>query len=196
MSPTHEPPERLPVRGEARGSHYDRSSGRGDERVVLTGYDPKWPYLFQREAERVRDALGPAALEVEHVGSTAVPGLAARPCVDLLLLVGDPADEDTYRPALEKAGYVLHYAEPDFHDHHVFKGPDVCSSLHVFADGPEPRRILALRDRLRADAADRDRYERAKRDLAERHGDSVQDYAEAKTGVIEEILSRAPEAGR
>ncbi|WP_017622722.1 GrpB family protein [Nocardiopsis chromatogenes] len=196
MSPTHESPERLPVRGEARGSHFDRSFGRGGERVVLTGHDPKWPYLFQREAERVREALGPAALAVEHVGSTAVPGLAARPCVDLLLLVGDPADEAAYRPALEKAGYVLHYAEPDFHDHHVFKGPDVSTTLHVFADGPEPRRILAFRDRLRADAGDRERYERAKRDLAERHGDSVQDYAEAKTGVIEDILSRAPEAGR
>ncbi|WP_026124128.1 GrpB family protein [Nocardiopsis baichengensis] len=192
MSPTSESPGRLPVRGEARGSHFDRS----EERVVLTEYDPKWPYLFQREAERVRETLGDAVLAVEHVGSTAVPGLAAKPCVDVLLLVGDPAEEDAYRPALEKAGYTLHFAEPDFHDHRVFKGPGVTMNLHVFADGAEPRRMLALRDRLRADAGDRGLYERTKRELAERFRDSVQDYSEAKTGVIEEILSRAPGAGR
>ncbi|MDA0566612.1 GrpB family protein [Streptomonospora sp. S1-112] len=168
-----------------------------DGRVLLVDYDPKWPYLYQREADRIRDALGGAALAVEHVGSTSVPGLAAKPCVDVLLAVADPADEDAYVPQLEAAGYVLRHREPDFHEHRLLNGPDVNVNLHVFAAGcPEIERMLLFRDRLRADGADRDLYLRTKRALAERTWREVQDYADAKSEVVEEILARARAAAK
>src|SRR5215468_9367454 len=75
--------------------------------VVLVGYDTAWPRLFEREAELIHNALGAGALQLEHAGSTSVPGLAAKPVIDILLVVGDPADEAAYVPPLESAGYVL-----------------------------------------------------------------------------------------
>src|SRR5688500_5368334 len=81
--------------------------------VLLVEYDPAWPDLFEREAERIRAALGESALQIEHVGSTAVPGLAAKPIIDINLVVADSTDEDAYVPALEAAGYVLRVREPE-----------------------------------------------------------------------------------
>ncbi len=87
-----------------------------------TEYDPAWPCLFEREAQRIRGALGERALMVEHVGSTSVPGLAAKPIIDILLVVADSADEASYVPDLEAVGYVLRIREPEWHQHRVFKG--------------------------------------------------------------------------
>ncbi len=161
-------------------------------RVHIIPYDPKWPYLFKREAERVRAALGDRALRIEHVGSTAVPGLAAKPCVDLLLVVADPSDEAAYAADLEAAGYSLVIREPDWFEHRVFKGPDVNLNLHVFGEGcGEVDRMLRFRDRLIADSGARERYAAHKKELAERTWQCVQDYSEAKSDVIEEILAEA-----
>ena len=99
--------------------------------IQLADYDPAWPGLFAREALRIRAMLREQALRIEHVGSTAVPGLAAKPIIDILLVVGDSADEETYVPALEAAGYVLRIREPDWYQHRVFKGPDTNINLHV-----------------------------------------------------------------
>ena len=82
--------------------------------------DPRWPELFAREADRVRAVLGQDALRIEHVGSTSVPGLAAKPIIDMLLAVADSADEAAYVPALEAAGYVLRIREPDWYEHRMF----------------------------------------------------------------------------
>ncbi|EQD82430.1 hypothetical protein N599_30655, partial [Saccharopolyspora erythraea D] len=119
--------------------------------VTLVDYDPRWPELFRREADRVRGALGEAALRVEHVGSTSVPGLCAKPVIDMLLVVADSADEPSYVPALEAAGYALRIREPDWFEHRLFKGPDTAVNLHVFRAGcAEAARMLRFRDRLRA----------------------------------------------
>jgi GrpB-like predicted nucleotidyltransferase (UPF0157 family) len=163
-----------------------------DGPVLLADYDPGWPALFGREAARIRSLLGDQVLLLEHIGSTSVPGLAARPIVDILLVVADPADESTYVPSLEHAGYRLVIREPGWHQHRVFKGPDTNINLHVHPEeSPEIGRNLRFRDHLRADAADRELYERTKRELAGRHWVYVQQYADAKSEVVEEILLRS-----
>jgi len=160
--------------------------------IELVDYDPAWPGLFAREAERIRAALGERAVLLEHTGSTSVPGLAAKPIIDMTLAVPDSSDEESYAPALEAAGYVLRIREPDWHEHRVFKGPDTNVNLHVFSDGcPEIDRMLRFRDWLRTDQADRELYEQTKRKLAAREWTYVQDYADAKTLVVEEIIARA-----
>ena len=127
--------------------------------------------LFEREADRIRAVLGSRALRIEHTGSTSVPGLAAKPIIDILLVVADSADEGAYLPALEAAGYVLRIREPDWHEHRMFKGPDTEVNLHVFSSGcPEIDRVLMFRDWLRTHAADRDLYARTKLALARRNG--------------------------
>jgi GrpB-like predicted nucleotidyltransferase (UPF0157 family) len=132
------------------------------------------------------------AIIVEHIGSTSVPGLVAKPIIDILLSVANSADEPSYVPALEAAGYVLRIREPDWHEHRLFKGPDVNINLHVFTTGSEEiRKHLMLRDWLRTNDADRELYANAKRSLARRKWKYVQNYADAKTEVIEGILERA-----
>jgi GrpB-like predicted nucleotidyltransferase (UPF0157 family) len=165
---------------------------RLDGGVVLHEHDPRWPQQFSREAERIRTALGEHLVQLEHVGSTSVPGLVAKPRIDMLLVVADSADEPAYVPALEAVGYRLRIREPDWHEHRMFNGPDIDVNLHVFGSGcPEIERMLRFRDHLRADRTDRERYASAKRELAARHWRHMQDYADAKTSVVEEILRRA-----
>lgn len=163
-----------------------------DGPIALAPYDPAWPALFEREAARIRRALGSRALSVEHVGSTAVPGLAAKPRIDVVLEVRDSSDEASYVGPLEAAGYVLRIREPGWHEHRVFKGPETDVNLHVFSSGcPEIDRLLRFRDHLRACGTDRLLYERTKRSLAQRRWRYTQHYADAKTEVVEEILRRA-----
>lgn len=165
---------------------------RLDGPVLLAEYDPRWPGLYEREAERIRSVLGDRVLLLEHVGSTSVPGLAAKPIIDILLVVADPAEEDAYVPDLERAGYRLWIREPDWHQHRLLKGPDTDINLHVHPPGsPEIERHLRFRDHLRSDAADRELYERTKRELAARRWTYVQQYADAKSEVVEAILLRS-----
>jgi len=159
--------------------------------IQIMDYDPLWPGVFRYEADRIRTLLGCQALQIEHTGSTSVPGLAAKPIIDILLVVADSSDEPVYAPILERAGYSLRIREPNWHEHRMFKGPAADINLHVFSSGcPEINRILNFRDWLRSNAVDRDLYERTKRDLAEKEWANVQDYADAKTAIIEEILGR------
>jgi GrpB-like predicted nucleotidyltransferase (UPF0157 family) len=160
--------------------------------VYLAPYDPEWPRLFEREAARIRSALGERALLVEHVGSTSIPGLAAKPKIDIDLAVADTADEDAYVPQMDAAGYVLHVREHDWHEHRLFKGPDTDVNLHTFTIGClEIERMLKFREHLRSDPTDRQLYENAKRELAQRRWKYMQDYADAKTLVVEDIISRS-----
>ena len=157
--------------------------------ITLTTYDPDWPRSFDREADRIHSALGTVALRVEHVGSTSVPGLMAKPVIDVLLIVPDSADEARYAPQLEAAGYVLRIRQPEWFEHRLFRRSDPSVNLHVFSPGTaEVERMLRFRDRLRDDDAARDRYQRTKRELAELTWRHVQDYADAKSAVIGEIL--------
>ncbi len=165
-------------------------------RIALLDYDPAWPQLFRHEAKRIRSVLGKRALQIEHAGSTAVPGLAAKPVVDIVLVVADSAAEETYVPTMEAAGYVLRIREPDWYEHRVFKGPDTNINLHVFSQGcTEIDRMLIFRDWLRRSESDRELYARTKRELARKHWKYVQNYADAKTVVIQEIMARARRSG-
>jgi GrpB-like predicted nucleotidyltransferase (UPF0157 family) len=165
--------------------------------ITLVEYDPGWPELFARESERIRAALGDTALLVEHVGSTSVPGLVAKPVMDMLLVVPNSAEERCYLPRLQAAGYALRIREPDWFEHRMFKGPDTDVNLHVFTQGAsEIDRMLRFRDRVRADEADRQLYARTKRELAQRVWRHVQHYADAKTAIVEEIVDRANDARR
>ena len=165
---------------------------RLDGQIALAEYDPAWPELFGREERRIRGALGGTVVRLEHTGSTSVPGLAAKPIIDMLLVVPDSGDEPSYVPALEAAGYRLVIREPDWHEHRVFKGPDTNVNLHVLSVGsPEIDRIIGFRDWLRAHDEDRALYERRKRELAARRWAYVQNYADAKTAVVESIIAKA-----
>lgn len=173
---------------------------RLDGPIHLAAADPGWSRLYLEHEQRIRSALGERAHQVEHVGSTSVPGLMAKPIIDVVLTVADPAEEAAYVPALEAAGYALHHREPEWYEHRFLRTPTREVQVHVFAVGcPEVDRMLLFRDRLRADPAERRRYEDTKRELAARSWAYVQDYADAKSAVVESILARAadtpPKAG-
>jgi GrpB-like predicted nucleotidyltransferase (UPF0157 family) len=163
--------------------------------IALAEYDPGWPAMFAREADRIRAVLGSLAVLIEHVGSTSVPGLAAKPIIDIVLAVPDSADEQAYLPALVAAGYILRIREPHWHEHRLFKGPDTDINLHVFSAGAsEVDRMLRFRDRLRTSDADRAAYLAVKRDLAQRTWRHVQHYADAKSAVVTQIIEHAAAA--
>lgn len=162
------------------------------EKILIVDYDPRWPELFRREEERVRAALGDRALRIEHTGSTSIPGLAAKPVIDMLLVVTDSGDEAAYVPALERGGYTLRIREPNWYAHRVFNGPDTAVNLHVLSSGcSEIDRIVMFRDWLRRNASDRALYQRTKLALSRNEWKDVQEYADAKTAVVTEILERA-----
>lgn len=160
--------------------------------ITLQEYNPHWPKLFNKEANRIRSVLGNKILQLEHVGSTSVPGLCAKPIIDILLVVKDSADESTYVSDLEKAGYTLRIREPEWFEHRLFKGPDTDINLHVFSKGAsEVDRMLRFRNWLRTNNTDRDKYAVVKRNLAGREWRHVQHYADAKDSIVQEIMERA-----
>ena len=162
--------------------------------VVLEDYDADWPRWFERAEKQIRGALGDAVLQLEHVGSTSVPGLAAKPWIDINLVVADTTNESAYVPQLEAAGYILRVREPDWYEHRMLRGHDPPVNLHVFPLGcEEVERMLVFRDHLRSNAEDRELYERTKRELAAKEWKYVQNYADAKTDVVRQILERAQE---
>jgi GrpB-like predicted nucleotidyltransferase (UPF0157 family) len=167
---------------------------RHDAPVTIVDDDPRWPALFAREEARIGAVLDEKVIRLEHTGSTSVPGLAAKPIIDMTLVVPDSSDESSYVPQLESAGYRLVIREPHWFEHRVFKGPDTNVNLHTFSPGsPEIDRMVGFRDWLRTHDEDRDLYERTKRELATRTWQYVQHYADAKTAVVEEIIARAGE---
>ena len=169
---------------------------RHDDTIHLADPDPAWPAVFAGEAEQIRRALGPEALAVDHVGSTSVPDLAAKPFIDIVLTVADSTAEAGYVPPLESLGYMLRIREPDWFEHRFLRRADAPFQVHVFSAGcPEIDQMLRFRDHLRADPADRALYERTKRELAARRWTYVQHYADAKSDVVADILSRATSGG-
>ena len=158
--------------------------------VHLVEYRSTWAEQFQREAGRIQDALGSRALSIDHVGSTSVPGLAAKPIIDIVLTVADSSNEAAYVPHLEAAGYQLRIREPDWYEHRLFKGPDINVNIHLFSsDCVEVERMIVFHDQLRNNDDDRHLYERTKPELARRHWKYVQHYANAKSEVITTILT-------
>jgi GrpB-like predicted nucleotidyltransferase (UPF0157 family) len=159
--------------------------------IYLSPYDPAWPSLFARLAKQIRVALGKRILLLEHVGSTSVPGLSAKPIIDMVLTVADSSDEESYVKPLEDIGYTLRIREPDWYQHRLLSPSEVRGNLHVFSDGCEEiERMLLFRDWLRHRTEDRLLYEQTKHDLAARTWKYIQNYADAKTEVIREIMAR------
>lgn len=160
--------------------------------ITITPYDSAWPATFTIEQARVLAALGARALGVEHVGSTAVPGLSAKNRLDIDLIVADPADEAAYVPALESAGYALRTREPDWYQHRCLWNEGHTANLHVFGpDCDEHLRHLIFRDWLRAHPEDRNFYEAEKRRAAADNRWSMSAYNAQKAVSIIEILQRA-----
>jgi GrpB-like predicted nucleotidyltransferase (UPF0157 family) len=183
----------MPSSDDERAAYLDRILVGGRERrpVVIADADPAWPSRFEEHRARIAGALGPLALRIEHVGSTSVPGLAAKPIVDVLVAVDDvtSVDAPAVRDRLAAAGYELRVDEPG---HRMFRTAAHDVHLHVWpATGDDVRRHLLFRDHLRTSAPDRARYEAVKRTLATRDWDDMNDYAEAKSPVIAEITARA-----
>lgn len=170
--------------------------GAEKREITIADYDPEWPKKFESHARIIAGALGATALRIEHIGSTSVPGLAAKPIIDILVVVPDSADESAYLPQLQAAGYVLRVREPEWNEHRMFRTPERDVHVHVYSGGcPEIQRNLAFRDHLRGNLADRLRYEQTKRELAARSWPDMNDYANAKTEVVESILAAGKEAG-
>jgi GrpB-like predicted nucleotidyltransferase (UPF0157 family) len=165
--------------------------------LVVTDYDPAWPQTYTRWRHQIDAALGPAAVGIEHVGSTSVPGLAAKPIVDIQISVADLADEPRYVPQLEEVGLVLRSRDEM---HRYFRPPagqprDV--HVHVCAAGSQwERDHLLFRDYLRVDPAACSRYADAKRVNTRRWSDDGWAYTEAKTGVVLDILEQATDWAR
>ncbi len=156
--------------------------------LALADPDAAWPRVYAAHERRIRDALGPVAVAVEHIGSTAVPGLAAKPIVDVLVTVADVTAEEDYLDPLLAAGYELRVREPG---HRLVRTPERDVHVHVLPVGhPQAADYLVLRDRLRADSADRALYERTKRALLEQEWPDMNAYSDAKTEVVAGILER------
>lgn len=159
--------------------------------VDLEPYDARWTDAFAEHRDRIRVALGAGAesVRIEHIGSTSVPGLAAKPIIDVLVTVDDITAEEDHVDRLLAAGYVLRVREPG---HRLVRTPERTVHVHVYEHGARAvEDYLLFRDRLRADAADRALYEDTKRELFRRQWDDMNDYADAKTEVIEAIRARA-----
>ncbi len=157
--------------------------------LALAHYDPQWPQVYLEHERRLRAALGPAAVQIEHIGSTSVPGLAAKPIIDVLVTVEDITAEENYLGHLLRAGYHLRVREPG---HRLVRTAARDVHVHIMEAGAEAAEdYLLFRNRLRADTDDRDLYERTKRALLEQDWVDMNAYADAKTGVITEIKQRA-----
>ena len=160
--------------------------------ITVSAYDPAWPARFEQHRTTILGTLGARALAVEHVGSTAVPGLPAKDRVDIDLIIADPADEDAYVPALTAAGYTLRTRDPDWYEHRCLWNDGHTVNVHVFGpDCDEHLRHLIFRDRLRTHPADRDRYAAAKIRSAESNPHDMPAYVHQKSAVIIDILRRA-----
>ncbi len=160
------------------------------ETVAIVAYRPEWPRRYESMAADIRTALGEAVLDLEHVGSTSVEGLAAKDVIDIDLTVADPRDEDRYVPRLARIGYTLTVREPSWHEHRCLRLDDPRVNLHVFGpDCPELIRHRMFRDWLRDHPEDRARYEDAKR-AAIPGGGHVMDYNARKQETIRAIYDR------
>jgi GrpB-like predicted nucleotidyltransferase (UPF0157 family) len=179
------------VEREELDRHLDKVliGGREPADIRIVPYDPAWPERFLLERDRIAAALGDGAGQIEHIGSTSVPGLAAKPVIDIIMTVADLDDDAVLRSPMEGAGYVLRVLEPD---HRMFRTPERDVHVHVVvAKSEELGRHLLFRDRLRANDADREAYEALKRELATRSWTDVNHYANAKGELIEQITQRA-----
>ena len=159
--------------------------------VSVVDPDPRWPEAFERLRTRIVAALGPLALAVTHVGSTSVPGLAAKDFLDVDLIVPDSGDEAAYLPALEDLGFELRVREPDWEEHRVLRHEAPMTNLHVYSPGSgESRRTILFRDWLRTHPEDRDAYGAHKREVAARGFTDAMLYNNAKAAFVYDLYEK------
>lgn len=178
-----------------RGTRAVAGDREGRSRAfAIADYDPAWPAMFEQEAAAIRAALGATAARVEHVGSTAVPGLAAKPTIDIQISVERMTPRERYVAPLEALGYTF-VVDPTDPDHEFFKKEESgvrTHHTHVCLVGSVwERRHLAFRDHLRTHPEDSARYAELKRRLAEQHPNDIMAYLEAKTPFVSELEARA-----
>ncbi len=160
--------------------------------ILIEEYDPGWPGIFREHEKIIEEALDGRALLVEHVGSTSVPGLAAKSIIDIIVAVEDSGDEASYLPMLEEAGYILRVREPEWNEHRMLRTPELDVHVHIFSiNSPEIERQLVFRNRLRANEKDRHLYETTKRKLAIQDWEDMNAYAREKSDVVERIIALA-----
>jgi GrpB-like predicted nucleotidyltransferase (UPF0157 family) len=164
-----------------------------EDPIVIVPADPAWPEEFRAIATRIRHAVGPIALRIDHVGSTAVPHLAAKPVIDIQISVANLRPEQPYRGPLEGLGFVAHSANVD-RSKRFFREPAGTrrTHVHVRAAGSFDEQLnLLLRDFLRSHEDARSEYARVKRDLAVRFRDDREGYVAAKEPTVWELVRRA-----
>lgn len=182
------------LRAQFPDMEFTTGSERTDGTIEVAAYDDRWPARFVEWRSRLSAALGAAAIRIEHVGSTAVPGLAAKPIIDIQVSVASADDEATYVPAVEGAGARLRAREPG---HRYFRPPaDRPREVHVHvceAGSAWERNHLLFRDYLRARPAARDAYAELKGELTVRYPDDRLAYTDAKSAFILDALEAAGE---
>lgn len=157
--------------------------------LEVVAYDDRWPPIFNEHRLRLLEALGTTDVDIEHIGSTSVPGLAAKPIVDIVIAVDDITAEEDYLDALVAAGYPLRVREPG---HRLVRTPDRDVHVHIYEKGDQAiANYLLFRDRLRSDRGDRDLYARTKESLIAQGFDDMNAYSDAKTEVVAAIMARA-----
>ncbi|KAL7939146.1 grpb/dephospho-CoA kinase [Trichoderma chlorosporum] len=163
--------------------------------IEIVEPDPSWPEAFNAFKSSIVSALGPTLVSLEHVGSTSVPGLPAKPVIDMDLTVVDVLDEASYVPQLEAAGFHFLFREPGWHQHRFLVGYEPSANLHVFGpDCSETVRHKIFRDWLRKTPADREQYGAVKKVAAEasrKANETMNEYNDRKNDTIQQILDRA-----
>lgn len=182
----------LPSRNEEIEKAFIDEPEKLNSTIDLCPYDESWATLYTEQASLIEEAMSDLPIAVSHVGSTSVPGLSAKPIIDIVLEVPDAADEDAYVSLLESAGFILKAREPDwFVEHRLFNKDDVQVNLHVFTQGcSEVQKMIRFRDHLRSHPDDLALYQQKKEELAKQVWEYTQHYADAKSDVIQTILSR------
>jgi GrpB-like predicted nucleotidyltransferase (UPF0157 family) len=163
------------------------------DKVVIVPYDPEWPVLFRQLSSRLREALGPTALRIDHIGSTSIVGLAAKPVIDIQISVAEFEPLDLYRRPLEKLGYVFRANNPELTKRYFRERPgDRRTHIHVRRSGSWAEQFaLLFRDYMRAHDEDAQAYAKLKYGLAEQYRDDRQGYTEAKAPFIWAIMVKA-----
>ncbi|MEV0261236.1 GrpB family protein [Streptomyces sp. NPDC050617] len=171
---------------------------RMDRPVQIVEYDPCWPVVFGRLAAVIREGLGPLLLRIEHVGSTAVPGLPAKPIVDMDAVIPAGADPADAIAALRSLGYT-HEGDLGIPGREAFAAPEGTPEHHLYvcaADSPELARHVAFRDFLRAHPGSARRYGELKRELASRHRGDRSAYTDGKSAFVSSTLVQAYDEAR
>jgi GrpB-like predicted nucleotidyltransferase (UPF0157 family) len=170
---------------------------RPGDPIKIAPYDPRWPGRFQTMRARLAEALGGTAMRIDHVGSTSIPGLAAKPIIDIQISVPDVEDEQAYVAPIESLGLALRWAEPG---HRYFRPPPGLPrdyQVHVCTIGSEWERVhLLFRDYLRSHADVAAQYEALKHDLAARHTGERVAYNDAKAPLIDSTVALATDWAR